>query len=144
LPQKVRKHKPRVVVDTSVLVAGISGFRAPFASGRNLSADVLHRWAERDNFVWLITEDILEEYKQVLKRLRVRPNLIGRVINLIRERAEEVSVGASAQISPDPDDDPLCLCAEQGKADFIVTLNPKDFPEDRLKAKVVPPGHFPE
>ena len=121
-------------------MAGISGFREPFVPGRNPSADVLHRWAEKNHFVWLITEDILEEYKEVLKRLRVRPNLIGKVINLIRERAEEVKVRASAEISPDPKDDPFCLCAEQGKADFIVTLNPKDFPQDRLKAKVVLPG----
>ena len=140
MPQKARKRKPRAVVDTSVLVAGISGFREPFVPGRNPSADVLHRWGERNNFVWLITEDILEEYKEVLKRLRVRPNLIGKVINLIRERAEEVKVRASAQISPDPKDDAFCLCAEPGKADFIVTLNPKDFPQDRLKATVVLPG----
>ena len=69
-------------------MAGISGFREPFVSGRNPSADVLHRWGERNNFVWLVTEDILEEYKEVLKRLHVRANPIGKVINLIRERAE--------------------------------------------------------
>jgi len=143
LPLKSRKRKRRVVVDTSVLVAGISGFREPFVSGRNPSADVLREWAERDNFVWLITEEILDEYKEVLKRLGVRPNLIGAVINLIRERAEEVTVQVSNQISPDPKDDAFCLCAESGKANFVVTLNPKDFPEDRLKANVVPPGLFP-
>ena len=140
MPPKAKKRKPRAVVDTSVLVAGISGFREPFVSGRNPSADVLHRWAERNNFVWLITEDILEEYKEVLKRLGVRPNLIGKVVNLIRERAEEVKVRASAEISPDPKDDAFCICAESGKADFIVTLNLKDFPQHRLKAKVVSPG----
>jgi predicted nucleic acid-binding protein len=139
LPPKAKKRKPRGVVDTSVLVAGISGFREPFVSGRNPSADVLHRWAERSNFVWLITEDILEEYKEILKRLRVRPNLIGKVVNLIRERAEEVKVQVSAQISPDPKDDPFCLCAESGKADFLVTLNTKDFPQVRLRTKVVLP-----
>jgi uncharacterized protein len=140
LPQKARKRKPRAVVDTSVLVAGISGFREPFVPGRNPSADVLHQWAEQNNFVWLVTEDILDEYKEVLKRLGVRPGLIGNVINLIRERAEEVKVRASAEISPDPKDDPFCLCAELGDADFIVTLNPKDFPQDHLKANVVSPG----
>lgn len=140
MPQKARKRKPRAVVDTSVLVAGISGFREPFVPGRNPSADVLHQWAEQNNFVWLVTEDILDEYKEVLKRLGVRPGLIGNVINLIRERAEEVKVRASAEISPDPKDDPFCLCAELGDADFIVTLNPKDFPQDRLKANVVSPG----
>ena len=143
LPQKARKRKPRAVVDTSVLVAGISGFREPFVPGRNPSADVLHRWAEENNFIWLVTEEIFDEYKEVLKRLRVRPNLIGKVINLIRERAEGVKVHSSAEISPDPDDNPFCLCSEQGKADFIVTLNPKDFPEDRLKANVLLPDLFP-
>ena len=144
MPQKVRKRKPWAVVDTSVLVAGISGFREPLVSGRNPSADVLHRWAERSNFVWLITEDILEEYKEVLKRLRVRPNLIGKVMNLIRERAEEVKVKVhgSAQISPDPKDDAFCLCAESGKADFVITLNPKDFPQARLKSRVILPSEF--
>ena len=142
MPRKARKGKPRTVVDTNVLVAGIAGFREPFIHGRNPSADVLHRWAEQNNFVWLITEDILEEYKEVLKRLHVRPNVIGKVVNLIRERADEVKVHASAQISPDPKDDAFCLCAEQGKADFIITLNPSDFPEGRLKARVVSPRLF--
>jgi predicted nucleic acid-binding protein len=125
-----------------VLVAGISGFREPFVPGRNPSADVLRRWGERNHFIWLVTEDILEEYKEVLKRLRVRPNLIGKIINLIRERAEEVKEQASAQISPDPKDDAFCVCAESGKANFLVTLNPRDFPQRRLKARVVHPSEF--
>lgn len=129
-----------MVVDTSVLVAGISGFREPFVQGRNPSSDVLHRWAEKNHFVWLITEDILDEYKEVLKRLHVRANLIGKVINLIRERAEEIKVHPSIEISPDPKDDPFCICAEQGKANFVITLNPHDFPQELLNAKVMLPA----
>jgi hypothetical protein len=34
-------------------------------------------------------------------------------------------------------DDPFCLCSEDGQADFIVTLNPKDFRQERLKARVI-------
>jgi predicted nucleic acid-binding protein len=68
--------------------------------------------------------------------------LIGKIINLIRERAEEVKVRQSAQISPDLDDNALCVCAEQGNADSIVTLNMKDFPQDRLKARVSMPVDF--
>jgi len=68
--------------------------------------------------------------------------LIGKIINLIRERAEEIKVLYSTQISPDPDDNAFCVCAEQGKADSIVTLNMKDFPEDRLKARVSMPVDF--
>jgi len=132
----------RAVIDTSVLVAGISGFRKPFVPGLNPSADVLHGWAERNNFVWLATGDILDEYKEILKRLGVRPNLIGRVVNLIRERAEWVKVRSWTEISPDPKDDAFCVCAESGDADLIVTLNPRDFPAERLKSRIVLPGEF--
>jgi uncharacterized protein len=125
------------VVDTSVLVAGISSFKETYAPSRNPSADVLHEWAEEHTFVWLVSEDILDEYKEVLRRLRVRSHLIGRIVNLINEKAEEVTVRSSVEISPDPGDDSFCLCAEQGKANFIVTLNPKDFPQGGLKAIVV-------
>jgi uncharacterized protein len=143
LPRKSKKRRRRVVVDTSVLLAGISGFREPFVPGRNPSADLLQEWYERNNFVWLVTEDILDEYKEVLKRFRVRSGVIGNVINLIRERAEVVKVNISTQISPDAKDDAFCVCAESGDADLIVTLNPKDFPQVRITAKVVPPSFFP-
>jgi hypothetical protein len=100
LSRKANKQKSRGVVDTNVLVAGISGFRKLYVRGKNPSADVLYKWAEKRNFVWLVTDDILDEYKEILRRLGVRPNLIGAVINLIRERAEQVNVHASFEISP--------------------------------------------
>ena len=103
---------------------------------------MLRDWAEHRNFVWLITEEILDEYKEVLKRLGVRPNLIGAVVNLIREQAETVNAQSFAEISPDPGDNPFCLCSEEGKADFILTLNPKDFPEERIKSKVILPNYL--
>jgi hypothetical protein len=82
LSRKAKKQKSRDVVDTNVLVAGISGFRKPYVRSKNPSSDVLHKWAVKGNFVWLVTEDILDEYKEVLKRLGVRATLIGAVINL--------------------------------------------------------------
>ena len=142
MPRKVSKRKSRVVIDTSVLVAGVSGFREPFVLGRNSSSDILHKWARQNDFVWLVTEDILDEYKEILKRLGVRSNRIGTLINLIRDRAEMVKVRFSVEISPDPKDDAFCLCAESGKADLIVTLNPKDFPPDRLRSRVLLPAEF--
>jgi len=131
-----------VVVDTSVLVAGISGFKESYLPRKNPSADVLYKWAEEGNFVWLISEDILDEYKEILKRLRVRSYRIGRIVNLIHEQAEEIKVRYSTEISPDPGDDPFCLCAEQGKADFVLTLNTKDFPQEQLRARVLSPADF--
>jgi len=139
---KKKKSKRRVVVDTNVLVAGISGFKGAYVPGKYPSADVLFNWADQDDFTWLVTEDILDEYKEVLKRRNVHPALIGRIINLIRERAEEIKVRQPVQISPDPGDNAFCVCAEQGKADAIVTLNMKDFPQNKLKARVSMPADF--
>jgi predicted nucleic acid-binding protein len=89
---------------------------------------------------WL-ARTLFSEYKEVLTRLGVRRNLVGEVINLLREEAEFVEVRATSDASPDPDDNPFCACAEQGKATFIATLNQKDFPQKKLLAKVITPGN---
>lgn len=133
-----RGKQPRGVVDTSVLVAGIGGFKTP-RSVANPSASFLREWLENDTFTWLLTEEILSEYKEVLTRLGVRRNLLGQIINLLREEAEFVDVRGESDISPDPDDNVFCACAEDGAAAFIATLNGKDFPQKRLLAKVISP-----
>jgi predicted nucleic acid-binding protein len=109
-----------------VLVAGIGGFKAR-RSVANPSASFLREWLENDTFTWLLTEEILSEYKEVLTRLGVRRNLVGQIINLLREVAEFVEVRGESDISPDPDDNVFCACAEDGAAAFIVTLNRKDY-----------------
>jgi putative PIN family toxin of toxin-antitoxin system len=139
LPGQKRK-RPRGVVDTSVLVAGIAGLKAPAIAPKNPSANLLRNWIEEDTFVWLVSDEILVEYKQVLGRLGVRRALIGKIVNLLREQAELVPSSLLPNISPDPGDDPFCGCAEAGRADFIVTLNPKDFPQSLLSAHVIKPG----
>jgi predicted nucleic acid-binding protein len=135
-----RKSTPRGVVDTSVLVAGVAGFKTQTATLRNPSATLLREWGEVGTFVWLVSEEILEQYKAVLGRLGVRRNLIGNIIHLLREEAEFVAPPATVEVSPDPADNPFCACAELGNAAFIVTLNPKDFPQQKLRARLIAPG----
>lgn len=139
MPAQKRK-RPRGVIDTSVLVAGIAGLKSLEIALRNPSAKLLRNWIEGDTFVWLVSDEILLEYKRVLGRLGVRRPLIGKIVNLLREEAEPVPASALPEISPDPGDDPFCACAETGRADFIVTLNPKDFPQSLLSAHVIKPG----
>jgi predicted nucleic acid-binding protein len=95
---------------------------------------------ERRPFVWLVSDDIIDEYRHVLRRLGVRRATVGRVLNLLAESAELVTGGSFRGLSPDPGDEPFWASAESGRADFIVTLNPSDFPQDRLSAKVIAPG----
>jgi putative PIN family toxin of toxin-antitoxin system len=139
LPGQKRK-RPRGVVDTSVLVAGIAGLKSPEIAPKNPSANLLRNWIEEDTFVWLVSDEILVEYKRVLGRLGVRRALVGKIVNLLREQAELVPSSLLPNISTDPGDDPFCGCAEAGRADFIVTLNPKDFPQSLLSAHVIKPG----
>jgi predicted nucleic acid-binding protein len=48
---------------------------------------------------------------------------VGEIINLLREEAEFVTIHNEDNLSPDPDDNVFCACAEQGRASFIATLN---------------------
>ena len=135
-----RRKRPRGVVDTSVLVAGIAGLKSLEIAPRNPSAKLLRDWIEGDTFVWLVTDEIISEYKRVLARLGVRRPLVGKIVNLLRDEAELVRASVLPRISPDPGDDAFCGCAEAGGADFIATLNPKDFPQQLLSPHVIRPG----
>jgi predicted nucleic acid-binding protein len=135
-----KKKRPRGVVDTSVLVAGIAAFKAADFGPLVSSAKMLREWIDGQTFTWLVNEEMIDGYKAVLARRKVRPNLIAATISLIRAAAEEVPLAAGHDLSPDPFDEPFCICAEIGNADFIVTLNPRDFPQLKLKAHVISPG----
>jgi hypothetical protein len=134
-----RRGKQPRGVNTSVLVAGVAGFKSR-RPVENPSASLLRDWLEDGIFTWLVTEDILSKYKEVLSRLGVRRNLVGGIINLLREAAQFVDVRIENDVSPDPTDNAFCACAEQGHAAFIGTLNRKDFPQEKLVAKVISPG----
>jgi predicted nucleic acid-binding protein len=123
-----------------VLVAGIAGLKPAEIAPQNASARMLRDWIENGTFIWLVTDEIILEYKMVLARLSVRRSTIGRVINLLSEEGEFIPVSSGESVSPDPGDDPFCLCSQQGEADFLVTLNPRDFPQRLLAAHVIAPG----
>jgi predicted nucleic acid-binding protein len=135
-----KKNRPRGVVDTSVLVAGIAAFRDSESQSLVPSARLLRDWIDNGTFTWLINEEIVDEYKAILARRGVRSSLIGAAINLLRFQAEEIPDRTGSNISPDPGDEPFCICAEMGNADFIVTLNAKDFPHHKLRAHVISPS----
>lgn len=138
-PKPRKRSRPRGVVDTSVLVAGVAGFK-PDVKAANDSAIFLRDWVEHETFTWLMTADILEEYAAVLAELRVRPTVIGRVINLLREEAEWIEPRRTVEADPDRDDSAFWTCADAGDADFVVTLNRRDFSQARLKARIIGPG----
>jgi hypothetical protein len=76
-----RRGTSKGVVDTSVLVAGIAGFKSQIGTLRNPSARLLRDWskAELGSRAWvfclLVSAEILQD-KEVVERLGVRRNLI--------------------------------------------------------------------
>jgi len=135
LSPKQWKRPPGGVVDTSVLVAGVAGFRDD--PPRTPSALLLRAWCDFPTFVWLVTDEVLDEYVEVLTRLNVRGAT--NIVRLIGEEAEYVQVLKQVSGLPHAEDAPFAECAESGNADFLVTLNKRHFPQDRLSARVIAP-----
>jgi len=76
LPPKPKKNKSkrRVVLDTNVLVAGISGFKGRYVPGKYPSADVLFNWADQDDFHgWLLKTSWTGTKKFLSGEMFVRP-----------------------------------------------------------------------
>jgi len=135
-----KRRKSRGVVDTSVLVAGVAGMKTSVHESNVASAKFVQRWVEERTFVWLISDEILEAYREVLARMGVRRPLIGKIVNPLRAKGEPVEPARPVIFLLTPTIIIICGCAEYGDADFIVTLTPKDFPRASLRAKVIAPG----
>ena len=61
-----KKKRPRGVVDTSVLVAGVAAFKATDFGPLVSSAKMLRDWINNRTFTWLVNEEIIDEYKIIL------------------------------------------------------------------------------
>lgn len=117
----------RVVLDTNVLFAAL-------ASKAGASRRLLELLDE-DRFVALVTVPLVLEYEDVLKRpenlLKTRllkPELVDRFLGDFLRHAEPVPVSYlwRPQLN-DPKDEMVLEAAANGRADWIVTHNARDF-----------------
>ena len=116
-----------------MLVAGIAGFKS-WRAAENPSASFLRDWLEHATFTWLVSEDIISEYKEVLTRLGVRRNLVGEVINLLREEAEFVEVRITSDASPSRRQSVLCLCGT-GAGSVHCNFKPEGLPSKETTSR---------
>lgn len=133
-----RRRRPRLVIDTMAVIRGARALRQKPPVPTTPELILILSWVEDEHvFDWLFNEPILEEYREVLRRLKVPRNAVGRFINLLREAGVLIEGEERGEYSPDPKDDPFYHCAIDGDADYIVTDNVKDFPSVRGRKKPV-------
>jgi uncharacterized protein len=108
-------------------------------------AALIFRLALSRYFQCYVSEEILEEYSQVLQRRKFRLDADDVVQSLSAFPAAAVLVNPRLQIAAarDPDDDKILECAVEAKADYIVTGNIRDFPKQFRGVSVLPPRGFP-
>ncbi len=138
-----RRKRLRLVIDTMAVVRGARALRQRPPVPDTPELLLILSWMEDERTLdWLFSETILDEYSEVLRRLKVPRDAVGRFINLLRDGGFLIEVKDRGEYSPDPKDDPFYHCAIDGDVDYIVTVNARDFPpvKGRKRPSVVPPA----
>jgi len=133
----------RVVVDTSVVIRAARAFRQQPPEPNTPELLLVLAWRDDPEvFTWLYSQEILTEYREILRRLKVPRNAAGRFINLLAQGGEEITEPATGEFSTDPKDDPFYHCALGGDADYIITDNVRDFPpvRNRKRPRIITPA----
>jgi len=127
----------KVIVDTNVLISAS-------VKGRDPESIILFLVSNPD-FEWIVSEEILMEYKSVLarKKLKLSPDLKQRWFNIIDAFTTIIDVNISVDFPRDPKDAKFLECAIASSADYLITGD-RDFETviDLEVTKIVSPSQF--
>jgi putative PIN family toxin of toxin-antitoxin system len=121
----------KVILDTNVIVSA------------HLKPDGLERsvlnLALAEQIQLYVSAEIIAEYAQVLHRskLKIDPDLVDESLQLIVAHANMVTPARALSVSPDEADNRFLECAEEAKADYLVTGNKRHFPKHWKSTVVV-------
>ena len=104
----------RIVIDTNILISGV------FFRGKE--RDLLELWFS-GKFNVICTEEIFEEYLEVLTRFTVKSgeNKHQEITGIIAKNCLFIKNVYDEKYSRDPDDDKFINCAKSGGASYIVS-----------------------
>jgi len=113
-----RKRRIPVVFDTNVVV-GFYLSRNP----RSANQQAFRLWRDQRTLQLIVSDEVLQEYLEVLSRLGVPELLVKRLTEGFARRrtVTHVSLGSRPKISRDPDDNIVIATARSGKARLLVT-----------------------
>ena len=125
----------RVVLDTNVVVSSVLASGPPRA---------IFDLAINDRFAWFFTESILSEYARVLEypRLKIKPANVKRILSSIKAHGRIVGTSLKLTEASDGADNRFLECAQECKANYLVTGNIRHFPKSWKFTKVVEPREF--
>ncbi|PSN14640.1 putative toxin-antitoxin system toxin component, PIN family [filamentous cyanobacterium CCT1] len=105
----------KVVIDTNVLVSAVLRDRNP--------ETVILFVLEQDDFAWIVSEEILAEYRNVLARPRLGiPDSIQRLwLRLINSLTSTFTVDLTFNFPRDQKDAKFLACALSASAEFLIT-----------------------
>jgi uncharacterized protein len=114
---------PSVVLDTNVVVSAHlkeEGFER-FV----LDLSLTHK------LQLFVSDEILEEYRNVLRRprLKIDPEKVAASLHLIERASKRVQPKLKVNEAKDPDDNKFLECAVEAEANYLVTGNKKHFPK---------------
>ena len=126
----------RAVLDTNVVVSAHLKADGP--------ASLIFRLALSRYFQCFVSDDLFQEYSEVLRREKFMLDAddVARSLRAFRAAAFMVTPHSSIFAARDPDDDKVLECAIEAKADYVVTGNVRDFPQTFRGVAVVLPRRF--
>jgi len=126
----------RAVLDTNVVVS------AMLRSGG--LPDAVFKLAMSGEILCFVSEPILAEYEDVLRRprLAIDPDKVTIALERIRETVRLVRPVERVTAALDPDDNIFLECAEDARAHFLVTGNGRHFPQRWAATLIVSPRQF--
>lgn len=112
----------RVVIDTNILVSAAIAGRKP--------ASIITWIINQPDYEWVVSEEILAEYQEVLSRRKLKLTDVQkeRWLNLIQGSTKLIDVSIEIDFPRDKKDAKFIACALSANADFLITGD-RDFTE---------------
>jgi putative PIN family toxin of toxin-antitoxin system len=139
-----RKDRTGAVLDTNVLVGYYLSRKKDSANSK-----VFLLWRTRRTLQLIVSDEVVAEYLEVLRRLGVPDVRISRLEERIRNRqtVSHTNLGVHPTESRDPDDNVMLATAAAGKAEYLVTNDHDllDIPEaaqKKFRFEIVTPGQL--
>jgi putative PIN family toxin of toxin-antitoxin system len=112
----------KTVIDTNVFISGL-------ISEKGESASLIDNW-RKGNFILISSAQLIDEFLEVANRpyikekYNIKKEQIEGLVKTIYKKAIRVKGLYEVTKSEDPKDDMFLACALEGKADYLVSLDP--------------------